>query len=236
MTVETLRAHKDNFIYALVEGHECAVIDPGEAQPVLAFLNSRGLKLTHILCTHHHWDHVNGIPEILKQFPVPVWCSAHDQDRVPGQPAAVSGIQILFGREVHVLEVPGHTLGQIAYYIPDLRAVFPGDTLFSAGCGRLFEGSPQQMFSSMKKLATLPADTRVYFGHEYTLNNLKFVEANAAADQDSLRAYQTECLRKIQADQDTTPSTLATELEVNPFLKARDVAEFTKWRELRDLW
>lgn len=234
--IEILKTLKDNFTYALVSENRCAIVDPGEAAPVEKFLATSNLRLTHILCTHHHWDHVNGVPELASRFTCEVWCSDYDFARVPGATKSVSGEVSLFGDAVEVLFVPGHTLGQIAYYVPRLRAVFPGDTLFSAGCGRLFEGTPEQMFESMVKLRALPADTRVYFGHEYTLNNLAFVEKHGAADAEALSSYRNSCTVKLNAGLPTAPSTIETEMHVNPFLKAADSVEFTKWRELRNSW
>lgn len=234
--IETLKTLKDNFTYALVSGGDCAIVDPGEAGPVEKFLTENNLRLTHILCTHHHWDHVSGVPDLAKSHPCEVWCSEYDFARVPGATKKLATEEILFGEKIIVMDVPGHTLGQIAYYIPNLKAVFPGDTLFSAGCGRLFEGSAAQMFETMKKLRELPADTKIYFGHEYTLRNLEFVETNKAANPASLKSYRELCEKKLSSGRPTAPSTIQTEMSVNPFLNAPDVATFTKWRELRNSW
>jgi hydroxyacylglutathione hydrolase len=233
--IETLTALKDNFVYVLVHGAHAAVVDPGEAAPVLRFLERHRLRLDAILCTHHHWDHVSGVPDLVKETGAEVWCSPPDRERIPGSTKAVSGLERLWDLEAEILAVPGHTLGQIAYYFPKLEAVFPGDTLFSAGCGRLFEGTPEQMFASMKKLAALPAETKVYFGHEYTLRNLEFVSKYEAAPAAAVEAYREDCERRLKNGH-TTPTTIETELKINPFLNARDVATFTKWRELRNTW
>lgn len=231
--IEIIPSLKDNFIFALINGRQCAVIDPGEAAPVKKFLENEKLSLTHILCTHHHWDHVSGIPDLPADE---VWCSPFDRSRIPRATKSVSSHEQLWDEEVLILNVPGHTLGQVAYYFPRLKAVFPGDTLFSAGCGRLFEGTPAQMFSSMKILRSLPPDTALYFGHEYTLHNLDFVEKYQAADTRSVESYRQQCLKKLANKQPTVPSSIAAELEVNPFLKAATEDEFTKWRELRNQW
>ncbi len=159
-----------------MKGSECAIIDPGDAQPVESFLSAHGMRLHKILCTHHHWDHVTGVQELAKRHGCEVWSSDPDFARIEGATRSVAGKTKLWDYEIEVLAVPGHTLGQIAYYLPNIRALFPGDTLFSAGCGRLFEGTPEMMFHSLQKLAALPAETKVYFGHEYTLRNLDFVE------------------------------------------------------------
>jgi hydroxyacylglutathione hydrolase len=233
--IEVLAALKDNFIYVLVHGAHCAVVDPGEASPVLRFLESHRLRLDVILCTHHHWDHVSGVPELAKLTGAPVWCSAVDRERIPGASVAVSGLERLWDLEVEILTVPGHTQGQVAYYFPKLEALFPGDTLFSAGCGRLFDGTPDQMFASMRKLAALPPETKVYFGHEYTINNLNFVERYQAAPLAEVTQYRAECEIRLKTGP-TTPTTIGTELKVNPFLNAPDLATFVKWRELRNSW
>jgi len=236
MRIEILPALKDNFIYVLISGSDCAVIDPGEAGPVRDFLRRENLRLTHILCTHHHWDHVSGIPDLVNEFRPEVWCSSHDFERVPAATKAVASHETLLGQDLRVLTVPGHTLGQIAYYIPSLEAVFPGDTLFSAGCGRLFEGTPAQMFTSMKLLRTLPAATKIYFGHEYTLRNLEFVERYGAVPATEIANYREICAQKIAQGRPTSPSTVDVEMRVNPFFNASSVEDFTKWRELRNTW
>jgi hydroxyacylglutathione hydrolase len=132
--------------------------------------------------------------------------------------------------------MPGHTLGQVAFYLPKLEAVFTGDTLFSAGCGRLFEGTPEDMFESLSRLKKLPSETKVYFGHEYTLRNLDFVEKYNGADAMEIEAYRQECVSRLEHGQPTTPSSIGTELKINPFVSAQDIGEFTKWRELRNTW
>jgi hydroxyacylglutathione hydrolase len=237
--VHTLRALKDNFSYVLNDGaSSCAVVDPGEAAPVLDFLRRHSWRLSHILCTHHHPDHVQGVPELLQHFPAAeVWTSAYDFQRIAGATRAVQEAQTLtlFEQPLKALEVPGHTLGQVAYWLPNLQALFPGDTLFSCGCGRLFEGSPAQMFASMNKLRQLPADTQIYFGHEYTVRNVQFVLKEGGPNA-KLAQYLEQCEHKLSAGQDTTPSLLGTELQFNPFLKAKNVAEFADWRERRNHW
>lgn len=214
----------------------CAVIDPGEARPVLRYLEASQRRLTHILCTHHHSDHIDGVPELVRKFAPEVWCSPYDFSRIPGATVKASGEKFLGPEPVKVLEVPGHTLGQIAYFFPRLEALFPGDTLFSAGCGRLFEGTAEQMFRSMQDLRKLPSQTRVYFGHEYTLRNLEFVEHHHAMPKKQLETYRSVCEEKIQNGCPTSPSTLDVELSVNPFLAAKNVEEFKHWRSLRDTW
>ena len=238
LQIHPLPALKDNYIYALNNGlGQCAVIDPGEATPVLNFLKLRNLKLSHILCTHHHWDHINGVAELAEKFKVPVYCSAYDQTRIPAEPLALGEDQPfhLLGEEVLTFSVPGHTLGQIAFWLPKMNALFVGDTLFSCGCGRLFEGSPAQMYESLQKIKSLPPQTQIFFGHEYTVNNLNFLRAQGIENA-FVANYRKQCEEKILAGLPTSPGLLETELKVNPFLQARSVEEFRKWRDARDVW
>lgn len=239
--IHSLRARKDNFIYVLNSKTQCVIIDPGEAAPVRKFLTRANLTPTHILCTHHHHDHIEGVMELKQQYNCEVWTSSFDNQRIPGATLGVREDQDLnlLSESLKVLELPGHTLGQIAFWWPSLNAVFVGDTLFSCGCGRLFEGSPEQMFSSMQKLRRLPPETQIYFGHEYTLNNIEFLLHNADklnANLDGLRTYKAECEAALRANQDTTPTTVARELKLNSFLNAPDLARFTELREKRNHW
>lgn len=218
MRIIPLPAFRDNYIWALLEGSRAVVVDPGDAVPVDAFLDAQGLRLAAILVTHHHADHVGGIPALLARGPVPVYGPA--REAIPGMthPLAEGDTVGLPGFELslRVLEVPGHTLGHIAYQGNGL--LFCGDTLFSAGCGRLFEGSAAQLQASLDKLAALPAETRVYCTHEYTLSNLAFarrVEANNPARD----AYLEECEARRAQGEATLPSTIGRELAVNPFLR-----------------
>lgn len=240
MIIHTLRALKDNFIYVLDdESGNCAVIDPGEAKPVMDFLNERGLRLQKIFCTHRHWDHVDGVEELVAAFPVPVACSKFDLASIPCATEGLeeNGSYSIFGHEMRILALPGHTLGQIGLYFPEKKALFSGDTLFSCGCGRLFEGTHEQMFASLAKIKNLPPDTLLYFGHEYTLRSIQFVkEKSKGSLSPALDTYERECAAKIQAGHDTSPGKLSIELEVNPFLKAESVAEFKSWRDARDAW
>lgn len=241
LKIHTLRALKDNFTYVLEGEGVCACLDPGESVPVLAFLKARpDLKLTHILCTHHHADHIAGIPELISArtgIGIEVVTSAYDRARIPQSTLAVDERTPLdlWGRRVSVLEVPGHTLGQIAYWFEPEKALFVGDTLFSAGCGRLFEGTGEQMFTSLQKIKCLPLDTRIYVGHEYTVNNLKFVLSKRPDDPKILNQLKDAQDRRAR-DLDTTPTSLATELKINPFLIAGSVDEFRRWRDWRDHW
>jgi hydroxyacylglutathione hydrolase len=200
---------------------DALVIDPSESVPVLRALGERKLQLAGLLCTHHHWDHIGGVTELCAMSPgLPVFASDHDETRIEGVTRAM-GHQESFeciGLHFECLKVPGHTLGALAYLVED--AVFTGDTLFGAGCGRLFEGTPAQMHASLMLLASLPAHTRVYFGHEYTRSNLAFAQSiepnNAEINARLARAA-------VPKNSCTTPSTLEEELATNPFLRCADM-------------
>lgn len=236
MEIVALRALRDNYIYMWIKDGLASAVDPGEAAPVLKFLGSRGLKLNSIFLTHHHNDHIGGVPELLAHSPVAVFCSKYDQPRIPGVTGTFEGGDEfdVFGEKVKVIAVPGHTNGQIAYYFPRLQALFPGDTLFSAGCGRLFEGTMQEMHSSLTRLKQLPPSTKIYFGHEYTVNNLKFVLSRE--NNSEVQSYLHWAEQQIAAGHGTTPTTIERELKVNPFLAAHDLATFTEWRTARNSW
>lgn len=229
-------ALKDNFIYALVSDGVCTVIDPGEAAPVRSFLKSHGLKLERILCTHHHWDHVSGVPELADEWNCPVLVSEYDRSRISHATGSLPPKSELYGETLEILAMPGHTQGQIAYHFPQLKIIFTGDTIFSAGCGRLLEGTHEQMHTTLQKLAALPGDTKIYFGHEYTLRNLEFAIHHGAVDLNDAAAFQKEARAKLAAGKPTTPTTVGDELKINPFLKANSLQEFTRWRELRNVW
>ena len=219
MQIVPLPAFRDNYLWLLRDGNNAVVVDPGDAGPVLDYLDREGLTLTAILTTHHHEDHVGGIPALLGRFPVPVFGLDGEPVRGLSNPLkdgdefVPPGLNMSF----RVLAVPGHTLGHGAYYGANL--LFCGDTLFGCGCGRLFEGSPAQMHASLARLAVLPADTRVYCAHEYTEANIRFalaVEPGNARLQ--TRAVATKTRRA--AGEPTVPLLLSEELATNPFLRS----------------
>lgn len=216
-------AFADNYIWLLRHGTFAAVVDPGDAAPVLAYLAREGLSLVAVLATHHHNDHVGGVEALLARHPVPVFGPAHET--IPGRTHAVREGDVVtvphLPVTLRVLDIPGHTSGHVAYVgdVDGVPSVFCGDTLFAAGCGRVFEGTPAQMWTSLSALGALPADTRVYCGHEYTLANLRFalaVEPDNAALWD--RQEQAKALRA--RGEPTLPSTMGVERATNPFLRA----------------
>jgi hydroxyacylglutathione hydrolase len=211
-------ALKDNYIWLIQETDTVAIVDPGEAGPVLQVLHNQRLHPSAILVTHHHWDHVNGIQELLKHYPVPVYGPAAEsipgrtQGLREGDKVYLPGLDIQF----QVFDVPGHTLGAIAYYGGGL--LFSGDTLFTAGCGRLFEGTPAQMYGSLSKLASLDETTQLYCGHEYTLANLTFA-AVVEPDSSQLKIRLREVRERRAHGLPTVPATLSIERKTNPFLR-----------------
>ncbi len=218
LRIHPVPAFEDNYLWVLEDGRHAAVVDPGDEHPVQAFLESRGLALTAILATHHHGDHVGGLEWLAKRWGCEVFGPAGEKiDGLTkrlreGDRITVPGL----GVEMDILDVPGHTRGHIAYAGPNL--LFCGDTLFACGCGRLFEGTPAQMAGSLAKLARLPAATRVYCAHEYTMANIRFALAvepgNAKLFERSLRDAAAR-----EAGRPTLPSTIGEELDTNPFLR-----------------
>lgn len=218
-------AFTDNYIWALTNtasGQVC-VVDPGDAEPVLKFLAHRNLQLSHILITHHHPDHTGGLLQLAEKFSPQVF--GPDNPSIQGITDVLheGDIARVWELQFRIIEVPGHTLDHIAYYSDDESppALFCGDTLFAAGCGRLFEGSPSQMHQSLDKLKSLPDDTLVYCTHEYTLANLKFASA-ADPDNTDLQARCQREQQKRDEDTPTLPSTIALERATNPFLRSDD--------------
>ena len=228
MHIVALHAFRDNYIWMIHNARHALVVDPGDAGPVLAACQAQGLELAGILVTHHHADHTGGIVDLLAGARVPVWGPA--TEAIPGMSHPLrDGDRFAvpeLGLDFEVLHVPGHTLGHIAYYAASGSGgplLFCGDTLFSAGCGRLFEGTPAQMLASLDRLSRLPADTRVYCTHEYTLGNLQFAR-RVEPGNPSVQAYAQWCSRQRTEQLPTLPSTLGQELRVNPFLRV-DEAE-----------
>jgi hydroxyacylglutathione hydrolase len=220
LKIEIIPCLKDNYAYLLSGDGLCAVVDPSEAAPIEAALSERGLKLTHILNTHHHWDHSGGNRELKDRFGAEVVGPEKDRSRIP---AIDTGVDETTGwrfgdHAVRILEVPAHTRGAIAFVFDG--AVFTGDTMFAMGCGRLFEGTPDMMVTSLSKIAGLPDDTAVYCGHEYTLSNGRFALTLEPGNSDlSERMVQVDAARA--ANRPTVPSTIGLEKKTNPFLRTR---------------
>jgi hydroxyacylglutathione hydrolase len=233
--ITPIPAFEDNYIWALCQPDNsyCLVVDPGDATAVLQFLKQQNKQLHTILVTHHHPDHTGGIAKLCQAFPdVAVIGPTAEQHRIPGLTQTVCEGDSLslpqFNLMFDVISLPGHTLGHIAFY--SAPVLFCGDTLFSVGCGRLFEGSPAQMWQSLQKLLTLPDETQIYCTHEYTLANIKFAR-HADPDNTTLVEYAKNCTFLRQHNRPTLPSTLATEKQINPFLRCNNKTLQLKWQK-----
>lgn len=222
--IDALPAFNDNYIWLLQDTHSkrCAVVDPGDAAPVLAWLAAHpDWTLSDILITHHHFDHVGGVEQLKTASGARVFGPA--AEKIPARDVDLKdndAIEVL-GLRLQVMAVPGHTLGHIAYYQAEQNLLFCGDTLFAAGCGRLFEGTPQQMHQSLSRLAALPANTLVYCTHEYTLSNLRFAHA-VEPDNARLNQRLAEVTRWRDEGRISLPSTIELELATNPFLRTSE--------------
>ncbi len=228
LKIDALPAFTDNYIWLLQDTQQqrCAVVDPGDAAPVQAWLDAHpGWQLTDILITHHHHDHVGGVQQLKSQYGVRVYGPAAEKIPAMDQGLAEGPRIRILEHDLDVIEVPGHTLGHIAYFhdAADSPWLLSGDTLFAAGCGRLFEGTAAQMFASLQRLAALPAETRVYCTHEYTLSNLRFAQAVEPDNRDiAERLEQVRLLR--ESGQISLPSNLQREQATNPFLRCNEPA------------
>ncbi|WP_160232495.1 hydroxyacylglutathione hydrolase [Acinetobacter indicus] len=226
-----------NYIWLLEHtiSRDVIVVDPTEAEPVEQYCREHGLNLSQIWLTHWHKDHIGGVPELLQPRNIPVYGPREELSKIPfiTHPLQHEAHFKFHDLQVDVLAVPGHTLGHIVYFMDAIDTLFCGDTLFAMGCGRVFEGTFEQMYHSLNRLAALPARTQVYCTHEYTLSNAKFalhVEPDNLTLQQ--RYQQVEDLRLL--NQPTLPSTIELELQTNPFLRVDSVEEFQKLREMKD--
>lgn len=227
MNLLPIPAFSDNYIWLLHNGKQALVVDPGQAEPVLSVLARLQLQLQGILVTHHHADHVGGVQALREATGAPAWGPAYEQLPEPITRVQGGDSVDLLGGPWQVLDVPGHTSGHIAFFSSQVQTpasaqpvLFCGDTLFSGGCGRLFEGTPAQMQASMDTLAALPGNTLVCCAHEYTISNLRFAQAVEPNNQD-LAQYLELCQTLRSQGQPTLPSTLQTELAINPFMRTR---------------
>lgn len=226
----------DNYAYLLeLPSGEHAAVDPGEAEPVIDVLEDRGIALDYILCTHHHGDHVAGNKDLKAKYNCRIIGPEKDKARIPGIDQGVVESESLDvgGENIEILETPGHTSGGICFYLPGSGIIFTGDTLFSMGCGRLFEGTPEQMWNSLQKIMALPGDTLIYCGHEYTLDNAKFC-MDVEPDNEALKKRYEEVLALRGQNKPTIPSTLNQEKDTNAFLRAGSAERFAEIRKLKD--
>lgn len=237
LQIELVPCLSDNYAYLLrdTESDAVALVDPSEAPPVLKALQRKGWKLTHILNTHHHFDHTGGNLPLKAEFGATIIGPRADAQRIPGIDIGVGeGETVAFGTCVaKVFDIPAHTSGHIAFWFEADDAVFTGDTLFAMGCGRLFEGTPADMFKAMRKLEALPPETRVYCGHEYTEANGRFALSVEPQNPDIQRNMAR--VRELRAHgEPTIPSTIALERQTNPFMRAGSAEELGKRRAAKD--
>ena len=234
-----LRVLSDNIIWIWEDNKSAAVIDPAVSQPVIDYIKSKNLILEAIFQTHHHADHIGGTKELIKEWPnVKVIASIKEKDRIPFQNLSVRDgdhLKIL-GKEVEIIEVIGHTRSHIAFYINNQNPIlFIGDTLFSAGCGRIFEGTYEQMYNSLKKIKALPKNTLIYCAHEYTRSNLLWA-LDLEPNNNYLKRKLIEVERKIALKELTIPSKLSEEMKINLFLRSENLKEFSHLRANKDVW
>jgi hydroxyacylglutathione hydrolase len=237
MDIQLIPAFSDNYVYLFKDpaSEAVGIVDPGEAEPVLAALDRLGWRPTHIFNTHHHADHIGGNGVLKQRFGCTIVGPAADRHRIPDLDVAVGEEDAYsFGsQEVRVFETPGHTSGHIALWFSEASALFSGDTLFALGCGRLFEGTAEQMYANMQRIAALPGDVRIYCGHEYTLANARFAAHAEPGNPDILRRLEDAAALR-ERGLITLPTTVAEERATNPFVRARDVQEFARLRSEKD--
>ena len=237
MRVEIIPCLQDNYSYLIIDenNNSACVVDPGEAKPIVDYLKNKNIKLKYILNTHHHFDHIGGNEYLKKKFGSIVVGFKKDINRIPEIDVLLEDNQIWKAEnfEAKIIHIPGHTTGHICFHFFQEKLVFTGDTLFSLGCGRIFEGTYKEMFESLSKIKNLPEDTKIYCGHEYTLQNSKFCIEHDPQNQD-LQKKITKINEKLKNNVPTIPSILKDEKECNIFLRAKNVESFSKLRDLKD--
>ena len=237
MKIEIIKCLNDNYSYLIINesNQNACVIDPSEAKPIINFIEKNNVNLRYILNTHHHYDHVGGNAELKKKYKLSVIGFKGDKDRIPEIDTLVEDEQVWKqdNFEAKIYHIPGHTTGHIAFHFFKEKVIFTGDTLFSLGCGKIFEGTYEQMFNSLNKIKKLPKDTEIYCGHEYTLQNSNFC---IAYDSNNfyLKKKITKIKEKIKKGLPTMPTILDDEIQCNIFLKAEDIQSFSKLRDLKD--
>jgi hydroxyacylglutathione hydrolase len=237
MRVEIIPCLQDNYSYLIIDetNNDACVVDPSEAKPVINFIEKEKINLKYILNTHHHFDHIGGNKELKEKYNSIVVGYKYDADRIPEINILMEDNQIWKrdNFEAKIIHVPGHTTGHISFYFFNEKIIFTGDTLFSLGCGKIFEGTYKEMFASLSKIKDLPEDTKIYCGHEYTLQNSKFCIEHDPQNL-NLQNKMTKIKEKLKNNTPTIPSTLKDEKECNIFLRAKNVESFSKLRDLKD--
>ena len=237
MKTEIVKCLQDNYSYIILDesNNNACVVDPGESFPIIDFVESNGIKLKYILNTHHHYDHINGNLELKKKYGSKIVAFEKDKNRIPKIDIFVRDNEIWKADnfEAKIYHTPGHTRGHIAFHFFNEKKIFTGDTLFSLGCGRIFEGTFKEMFNSLSKFKKLPKETEIYCGHEYTLQNSDFC-VKYDSENSKLKNKIKKIKKKLNDNFPTVPTVLSEELECNIFLKAKNLQTFTKLRELKD--
>ena len=237
MEIKIINCLQDNFSYLLIDEKSlnACVVDPGEAQPILKYIENNKINLKFILNTHHHHDHIGGNNILKSEFGAKILAFKDDKERIPKIDIFLEDNQIWKDGpfEFKVIHVPGHTSGHICFSFFNEKIIFTGDTLFSLGCGRIFEGSYDDMFNSLSKLKKLSPETKIYFGHEYTLNNSIFCN-KFDKNNSELKIKIADIKKKLDKGMPTVPSTIKEELDCNIFLRAKNLKEFSKLRDLKD--
>ena len=237
MRVEIIPCLQDNYSYLIIDdsNNSACVVDPSEAKPIINYLKNKNIKLKYILNTHHHFDHIGGNKDLKEKFGSIIVGFKADANRIPGMDVLLEDGQVWKAENfvAKIMHIPGHTTGHICFHFFHEKLVFTGDTLFSLGCGRIFEGTYEEMFESLNKIKCLPQETKVYCGHEYTLNNLKFcIQYNS--ENQNLKKKAEIIKKRIKSGLPTIPSTIKDEIECNIFLRANDLKSFSKLRDLKD--
>ena len=237
MRVEIIPCLQDNYSYLIIDesNKTASVIDPSEAKPIINFIEKENINLKYILNTHHHYDHIGGNKDLKKKYNSIVIGYKDDASRIPGIDILLNNNQIWKADnfEAKIMHIPGNTTGHISFHFFKEKLIFTGDTLFSLGCGKIFEGTYQDMFDSLNQIKKLPQDTKIYCGHEYTLQNSKFCIKHDPENL-NLKKKIVEIKKKLENNIPTIPSTLKDENECNIFLRAKDVKSFSKLRDLKD--
>ena len=237
MRVEVIPCLQDNYSYLIIDkiNNTACVIDPSESKPIINFLEKENINLKYILNTHHHFDHVGGNKDLKKKYNSIVIGYKDDANRIPGVDILLEDNQIWKANnfEAKIMHIPGHTTGHISFHFFKDKLIFTGDTLFSLGCGKIFEGTYQDMFRSLNKIKKLSQDTKIYCGHEYTLKNSMFCKKYEENNK-NLKKKIIEIKHKVEKNLPTIPSTLKEELTYNIFLRAKNLKDFSKLRDLKD--
>ncbi len=237
MKIEIIKCLKDNFSYLIIDkkNNFACVVDPSEAGPIIDYINKNNIKLKYILNTHHHHDHIGGNEELKKKYNSKIVAFKGDSHRISNIDTLVKDQEIWKGENFKskIIHIPGHTSGHICFYFENEKIAFTGDTLFSLGCGRIFEGTYEEMFLSLNKLKSLPKETKIYCGHEYTLKNSEFC-IKYENNNPFLKEKISEIKKKISNEEPTIPSTINDELACNIFLRVKNLEEFIKLRDLKD--